>query len=87
MIVAKTNKICVNHGREFYNRLVKSWLQRNDNEIYSTHKEKNSNFDERFNRTLINTVYKHIFITLKGVYIDKPDKVVDKYTNIYHGII
>ena len=37
----KTNKTCVNHGQEFYNRLVKSWLQRNDNEIYSTHKEKN----------------------------------------------
>ena len=51
------------------------------------HTKKKSDFDERFNRTLINTVYKHIFITLKGVYIDKLDKVVDKYTNIYHGII
>ena len=37
----KTNKICVNHGGEFYNRLVKSWLQRKDNEIYSTQKENN----------------------------------------------
>ena len=51
------------------------------------HTKKKSDFDERFNRTLINTVYKHIFITLKGVYNDKLDKVVDKYTNIYHGII
>ena len=33
----KPNKIWVDKGREFYNRSVKSWLQDNDIEIYSTH--------------------------------------------------
>ena len=35
----KPNKIRVNKGSEFYNRLIKSWLEENDIEIYSTHNE------------------------------------------------
>ena len=33
----KPNKIWVNKGSEFYNRSMKSWLQDNNIEMYSTH--------------------------------------------------
>ena len=32
-----TNKVGVDKGSAFYNRSMKSWLQDNDIEIYSTH--------------------------------------------------
>ena len=34
------NKIWVDKVNEFYNRSMKSWLEDNDIEIYSTHSEK-----------------------------------------------
>ena len=35
----KPNKIWVDKGSEFYNRSMKSWLEKNDIESYSTHNE------------------------------------------------
>ena len=35
----KPNKIWVDKGSEFYNRSMKSWLEKNDIEIYSIHNE------------------------------------------------
>ena len=35
----KPNKIWVDKGSEFYNKPMKSWLQENDIEMYSTHNE------------------------------------------------
>ena len=35
----KQNKIWVEKGSEFYNRSMKSWLEKNDIEKYSTHNE------------------------------------------------
>ena len=32
-----TNKVGVDKSSEFYNKSIKSWLQDNDIEIYSTH--------------------------------------------------
>ena len=37
---------------EFYNRSMKSWLQDNDIEMYSTHNEGKSDVAERLIRTL-----------------------------------
>ena len=38
----KQNKIWVDKGSEFDNRSMKSWLEKNDIEIYSTHNEEKS---------------------------------------------
>ena len=54
----KPNKICVDKGSEFYNRSMKSWIEKNDIEIYSTHNEGKSVVPERF--TLKNKIYKYI---------------------------
>ena len=44
----KLNKIWVDKGSEFYNRSVKSWLEKNDIEMYSTNNEGKSVAAERF---------------------------------------
>ena len=50
----KPNKIWVDKGSEFYNRSMKSWLEKNGIDIYSTHSKGKSVVAERFYRTLKN---------------------------------
>ena len=82
----KLNKIWVDKGSKFYNRSMKSWLQDNDIELYSTHNERNSVVAERFIRTLKNKIYKYMASISKIVYIDKLDNIVNKYNNTYSTI-
>ena len=44
----KPNKICVDKGSEFYYRSMKSWLEKNDIKMYSTHNEGKYVVAERF---------------------------------------
>ena len=67
----KPNKIWVDKGSEFYNRSMKSWLEKNDIEMNSTHNEGKSVVAERFTRTIKNKIYKHMISISKNVYIDK----------------
>ena len=53
--IHKPNKIWIDKCSEFYNRSMKSWLEKNEIEIYSTHSEGKSVRAERFIRTLKNT--------------------------------
>ena len=62
----KPNKIWVDKGGEFYNRSMKSWLEKNDIELYSSHNEGKSVVAERFIRTIKDKIYKHM--TSKCVY-------------------
>ena len=48
----KPNKILVNKDSEFYNRSRKSWLEKNDIEMYWKHNEGRYVVAERFIRTL-----------------------------------
>ena len=48
----KPNKIWVDKGSEFYNRSMKSWLEKNYIQMYSTHNEGKSVVAEKFIRTL-----------------------------------
>ena len=66
---------------------MKSWLEKNDIEMYSTHNEETSAVAERFIKTLKNTIYKHMSVISKNVYIDKLDAKVNKYNNRYHSTI
>ena len=81
----KQNKIWVDKGSEFYNRSMKSWLQKNDIEMYSTHNERKSVVAERFIRTLKIKIYKYMTSVSKNLYIDKLDEIVNKYNNTYHS--
>ena len=51
----KPNKISVDQGSEFYNKLFKRFLKINNIEMYSTYNEEKSVVAERFIRTLENT--------------------------------
>ena len=66
---------------------MKSWLEKNDIEMYSTHNERKSVVAERFIKTLRNKIYKYMTSLSKRVHIDKLDDIVNKYNNIYHSTI
>ena len=83
----KPNKIWVDKGSEFYNRSVKSWLEKNNIEMYSTLNEGNSVVAGRFFRTLKNKIYKYMTLITRNMYIYKLDDIVNKYSNIYHSTI
>ena len=83
----KLNKIWIDKGSEFYNRTMKSWLEKNDIEMYSTHNEGKSIIAERFIRTLKNKIYKYMTSISKNVYIDKLDDIANKHNNTYHSTI
>ena len=67
--------------------MIKSWLQDNDIEMYSTHHEGKCFVDKKFIRTLKNKIYKFMTSTSKNVYIDKLADIVNEYNNTYHRTI
>ena len=83
----KQNKMWVDQGSEFYNRVFKKWLLDNDIIMYSTFNEGKSVVAERFIRTLKNKLYKHMKATGKNVYYDVLDDVVNEYNNTKHNTI
>ena len=66
---------------------MKSWLQDNIIEMNSTYNDGKSLVAERFIRILKNKIYKYVTSISKNVYIDKFDKIVNKYNHKYHRII
>ena len=87
MILIKPIKIWVDKGTEFYNRSMKSWLEKNALEMYSTHNEGKPVAAERFVITLKNKIYKYMTSLSKNVYIDKLDDIVNKFNNTCHRTI
>ena len=58
----------VDKGSELYNRSMKSCLQNNDIEMYSTHNQGKSVIAERFVRILKNKIYQYMTSISKNVY-------------------
>ena len=54
----KPNKLWVDQGREFYNKLMQKWLDINVFLMYSTHNEGKSVTAERFIKSLKTKIYK-----------------------------
>ena len=74
----KLNKIWVDKGSKFFNRSMKSWLEKNNIDIYSSQFEGKPVVTERFNRTLKNNIYKYMTSISKNLHIDKLDGIVNK---------
>ena len=55
--------------------------------MYSTYKEGKSVVAERFIRMLKNKIFKHMTATLKNVYFDMLDDIVNKQNNTAHRTI
>ena len=83
----KPNKIWVDQGGEFCNRVFKKWLSDNDNIMYSNYNECKSVVAERFIRTLKNKLYEHMTATVKNVYYHVLDDAVNEYNNTKHNTI
>ena len=83
----KPNKIWVDKGSEFCNRSMKSWIEKNDIEMYLAHNEGKFVVAKKFITTLRNKNYKYMISISINVYIDKSDWIVNKYNKIYHGTI
>ena len=66
---------------------MKSWLEKNDIEMYSTQNVGESVVAERFIRSLKSKIYKHMTWLSKHVYISKLDDILNKYNNTYHRTI
>ena len=66
---------------------MKSLLQNNNIEMYSTHNEEKPVVAETFIRTLKKKIYKYMVSISKNVYIDKLDDIVNKCNNTYHKTI
>ena len=56
----KPYKILVDKGSEFYNRSMKSRLEKIGMEMYGTHNKEKYVVPERFMRTLKNKIYKYM---------------------------
>ena len=59
---------------------MKSWLEKNNAEMYSMHNEGKS----VVTRTLKNNICKYMTLVSKNLYIDKLDDLVNEYNNTYH---
>ena len=83
----KPNKIWEDKGGEFYNRSMKSWLEKNDTEMCSAHNEGKSVAAERFIKTIKNKIDKYMTSISKNLYTDKLDDIVHKCNNKKHRTI
>ena len=69
----KPNNRWVGKGSEFYYRSMKSCLQDNNSEIYSTYNGGKSLTAERFIKTWMNKIFKYMTLIPKIYNIDKLD--------------
>ena len=83
----KPNKIWVDKGDKFYNKLFKRFLKINNIDMYSTYNEGKSVVAERFIRRLLKKIFKHMTAVSKNVYFDVLENIVKKYNNTVHRII
>ena len=83
----KPNKIWVDQGGEFYNKLFNRFLKINNIEMYSVYNEGKSVVAKRFIRTLKNKIFKHMTSVSKSVYFVVLDDIVNKYNNTVHKTI
>ena len=80
----KPNKIWVDQGGEFYNKLFKRFLKINSIQMYSTYNEGKSDVAERYIRTLKNKIFKHMTAVSKNFYFGVLDNIFNKYNNTVH---
>ena len=83
----KRNKLWVDQGREFYNKLMQEWLDNNDILIYSTYSESKSVVAERFIKTLKAKICRKMTVNDSKSYLPYLNKLVDQYNNNYHHSI
>ena len=78
----KLKKIWVEKGSKFYKRSMKSYLQNNNFQMFSSHDEGKCVVAAKFIRTFKNKIDKYMTYSVsKNMYIDKLFDRVNKYKN------
>ena len=81
------NRLWVEQGREFYNKLMQEWLDSNNVLMHSTHNEGKSVTAERFNKMWKAEIYKKMTANNSKFSVCYLNKLVDHYNNTnYHSI-
>ena len=95
---SKPNKLWVDQGREFYDKLMQEWLDNNGIIMYFAHNEGKSVIAEKFIKILTSKIYKRVTANDSKFYLpylSKDEKsylpylskLVDQYNNTYHRSI
>ncbi len=83
----KPKRIQADEGKEFFNTQCKSYMNKNDINLYFIHSELKACVVERFNRTLKEKIWKYFTLSNTQKYIDILPLIVDTYNNTYHRSI
>ena len=83
----KPNRLWVDQGSEFFNRVMDKWLKDNDIERYNTYNEGKAVVVERFNRTIKTRMWKYFSANNTYKYIDILDELIRQYNNSHHRTI
>ena len=78
----RPSKMWADKGREFYNNDIQQLV-----ELYSTENEEKSCVIERFNRTIMEQLYKYFSANNTIKCVDVLDLLVDQYNNAIHSSI
>ena len=77
----KPERLWVDRGSEFYNKLFKSLLKEYKTKLYSTYSALKAVFIERFNRTLLHIINKPMFINGDVNWVNILNDAVVTYNN------
>ena len=80
-------KLQSDHGTEFLNRIVQTYLKSKNVHFFVTNSEIKASVIERLNRTLKNKMYRYFTYKNTWKYIDKLPSFLKSYNNSYHRSI
>lgn len=83
----KPKKLCVDRGREFYNKSFKTMLAKYRVKMYSTHSDKKASVVERVQRTLRNRLGKLWTKNQNQKWYDFLPQITKSYNSSYHRTI
>ena len=83
----KPEELRVDRGSEFYNKTFKSLLKKYETDQYSIQRDLKAVFIERFNRELLLTINKSMFINGYGNWVNILNDAVITYNNNNHSTI
>ena len=75
-------------GSEFTNILTQTFFRHNNIKWYHTfNRDIKCSICERYNRTILNKIYKNFTLNNNTIWINDLDKLVNEYNNSYHRSI
>ena len=75
----KPKRLWVDQDTEFYNRVFREWLEKNDVEMYSVYNEGKAVVVERFNRTMKEWMWRYFSANNTHRYYDILDTLISSY--------